>query len=97
MDGSLLLCDINVKFNWILKNTLFVSEAYLSNLSLWWRSDASWPAIRNGKRHNLRDCLQPGGKDFLSGKNYTTPGWEDSDIRGRQLAQGVGPGSYDRL
>ena len=30
----MLLCDINVKFNWILKEyPKFVSEAYLSNLS----------------------------------------------------------------
>ena len=35
VDSSLLLCDINVKFNWILKeHPKFVSEAYLSNLSL---------------------------------------------------------------
>ena len=34
MDSSLLLCDINAKFNWILKeHSKFVSEAYLSNLS----------------------------------------------------------------
>ena len=33
--SSLLLCDINVKFNWLLKeHPKFVSEAYLSNLSL---------------------------------------------------------------
>ena len=32
---TLLLWDINVKFNWILKeHTKFVSEAYLSYLSL---------------------------------------------------------------
>ena len=32
---TLLLWDINVKFNWILKeHPKFVSEAYLSNLSL---------------------------------------------------------------
>ena len=35
LDSSLLLCDINVKFNWILKERpKFVSEAYLGNLSL---------------------------------------------------------------
>ena len=35
LDSSLLLCDISVKFNWILKeNPKFLSEAYLSNLSL---------------------------------------------------------------
>ena len=35
LDSSLLLCDINVKFNWILKeHPKFVSEAYLSNLFL---------------------------------------------------------------
>ena len=34
--SSLLLCDINVKFNWILQeHPKFVSEAYLSNLSLY--------------------------------------------------------------
>ena len=33
--SPLLLCDINVKFNRILKeHPKFVSEAYLSNLSL---------------------------------------------------------------
>ena len=36
-----------------------------------------------GKRHNLRDCLQPGWKDFFIRRNCTTPGWEDDDIRGR--------------
>ena len=35
LDSSLLLCDVNVKFNWILEeHAKFVSEAYLSNLSL---------------------------------------------------------------
>ena len=35
LDSSLLLCDINVKFNWILKeHTKFVSKADLNNLSL---------------------------------------------------------------
>ena len=35
LDSSLLLCDINVKFNCIHKEQpKFVSEAYLSNLSL---------------------------------------------------------------
>ena len=35
LDSSLLLCDINVKFNWIFKeHPKFVSEVYLSNLSL---------------------------------------------------------------
>ena len=35
LDSSLLLCDIDVKFNWILEKHLkFVSEAYLNNLSL---------------------------------------------------------------
>ena len=34
-DTSLLLCDTNIKFNWILKEQpKFVSEAYLSNVSL---------------------------------------------------------------
>ena len=34
LDSPLLLCDINAKFNWILKeHSKFVSEAYLSNLS----------------------------------------------------------------
>ena len=30
-------------------------------------------------------------------ENYTTPGWEDDDIRGRQLPQDAGPDSYDHL
>ena len=30
-------------------------------------------------------------------ENETTPGWEDNDIRGRQLAQDAGPDSYDHL
>ena len=34
LDSSLSLCDINIKFNWILKHPKFVSEAYFSNLSL---------------------------------------------------------------
>ena len=35
LDSSLLLCHINIKFNWLLKELpKFVSEVYLSNLSL---------------------------------------------------------------
>ena len=30
-------------------------------------------------------------------KKYTTPGWKDSNIRGRQLAQDAGSASYDHL
>ena len=30
-------------------------------------------------------------------RNYTTPGWEGSDIRGRQLAQDAGSYFYDHL
>ena len=33
----------------------------------------------------------------LSRRNYTTPGWEDDNIRGRQLAQDAGLDSYDHL
>ena len=32
-----------------------------------------------------------------SRRNYTTPGWKDDDIRGRQLAQGAGHDLYDHL
>ena len=32
-----------------------------------------------------------------SRRNYTTPGWEDDNIRGKQLAQDARPDSYDHL
>ena len=32
------------------------------------------------------------GRTFIR-RNYTTPGWEDDDIRGRQLPQDAGPDS----
>ena len=56
-----------------------------------------WYATRTGKRHNLRDFLQLRWKDIFIWRNYTTPGWKDDDIRGRQLAQDAGPDSYDHL
>ena len=47
---------------------MFVSEAYLSNLSLD-EDQMSHDLQKTGKRHNLRDCLQPGWEDsFLSGE-----------------------------
>ena len=50
-----MLCDINVKFNWILEeHPKFVSEAYLSNLSL--------------DEDQMPDNLQPGlEKDIIQG------------------------------
>ena len=57
---------INIKFNWIIKgHSRVVSEAYLSNLSL--DEDQmphAWPVTNPGRRHNLRNCLQPGWKDL---------------------------------
>ena len=70
---SLLLGYITVKFNWIIKgHSRVVSEAYLSNLSL--DEDQMphpWPATKTGRRHNLRNCLQPGWKilSFYLGMN----------------------------
>ena len=53
LDSSLLLCDINVKFNWTLKEyPKFASEAYLSTLSL---NEDQMP-------HNLQPRL---GKDII--------------------------------
>ena len=67
MISSVQLCGINVKFTLILKeHTKFVSETYLSNLSL---DEDQMPhdlQPRLEKRHNLRDCFQPGWKDFFT-------------------------------
>ena len=49
---------------------------------LFYRED-SWPNF------TLKWCS--------SRRNYTTPGWEDDDIRGRQLAQDAGRDLYDHL
>ena len=66
-DSFLLLCYTNVKFNWIIKRySKFVSEAYLSNLSL---DEHQMPHnLQSGhyaywKRHNLKDNLQLVWKD----------------------------------
>ena len=66
-DSFLLLCYTNVKFNLIIKGySKFVSEAYLSNLSL---DEHQMPHnLQPGdygywKRHNLKDNLQLGWKD----------------------------------
>ena len=49
-------------------------------IGLVYRED-SWPDL------TLKWCS--------SRRNYTTPGWEDDDIRGRQLAQDAEPNLYD--
>ena len=54
LDSSLLLCDVNVKFNWILEeHPEFVSEAHLSNLSLdedQMLHPALWKIMHTGKK-----------------------------------------------
>ena len=70
---------INVKFNWIIKgHSRVVSAAYLSNLCL--DEDQmphTWPAIITGRRHNLRNCLQPSYQVLLTSSSQWN--WREID------------------
>ena len=55
------------------------------------------PQTGLGKSHNLRDCLEPGGKDiFIRGETALHQDKKKS-IRNKQLAQDAGPDLYNHL
>ena len=83
--SCIVLYYVNINFNWVIKgHSKFVSEVYLSNVSL--DKDQIPHNLQPGLENNLRDCLQPKWKDFfLIRGNYITPGQEE-DIRSRQFA-----------
>ena len=88
----IVLYYININFNWVTKgHSKFVSEAYLSNVSL--DKDRMLHNLQPGLENNLRDCLQSKWKDFFIRGNYITTGQEE-DIRSRQFAQDAGSDSW---
>ena len=64
-----LCCCVILMQNLIefLKNTVTLFLKLISVIYLWIKIRCLMTATRTGKRHSLRDCLQPGCKDFLSG------------------------------
>jgi len=66
----IVLYYININFNWVTKgHSKFVSEAYLSNVSL--DKDRMPHNLQPGLENNLRDCLQSKWKDFFLSEETT--------------------------
>ena len=62
--SCIVLYYVNINFNWVIKgHSKFVSEVYLSNVSL--DKDQIPHNLQPGLENNLRDCLQPKWKDFF--------------------------------